>query len=442
MPRISALLESTQQLGVGVPGGAEAIATAIRLYLEDPDDLDVGERLVHVIYTVDWVNAFNTVDRATVIQAVATEVPELLPFIRRAYGRDGRLVWSSRGKGDTAIRTFLSRTGVRQGDPLGPVLFALGYRVAMLKVLAAHPNALLPTFLDDTAILGGNTANSDVHASLVLEAAQVGLRPNGPKSFAYSGDCDVVAALLLPAAITASPAGVISLGVPVGLPAYVTQHARERLGPPLSQIRLLPAVNELQCSMLALRRSFVPRPRFLMASQSMEALAPVLAEWDAGISDAAATMLHVPELHPRCSVSGNGGLGLPKMVHEHAYTRVNGYDRSSRIIRRCFPSLAPLTTWDAATPTHPLHLEVRAAWASLPEEIKDNPAVTGPDRAAELDDKKALRARAALSSAYSDFRRADTFLQLDRLGQLLMAAPQRGAPPAGWTSSPPSRTAS
>jgi hypothetical protein len=74
---------------------------------------------------------------------------------------------------------------------------------------------------------------------------------NGPKSYAYRSDCDV-SELPLPAAITASPDGIVQLDVHVGKPTFVTPHARERVSAPLCQIRLLPAVNELLCSLLLL----------------------------------------------------------------------------------------------------------------------------------------------------------------------------------------------
>lgn len=290
MPRITKLLETVQQLGVGVPGGVEAIATAIRLYLEDPDDLESGEELLRVIYQVDFVNAFNSIDRATCIQVVADELPELLPFVRCAYGCDARLVWSSRGKGNTTFRVFLSRTGVRQGDPLGPALFALGYLVALRKTFAAHPGAQLPSFLDDTSIIGSHAASSAVFATLKAASEEIGLEVNGTKSYAYSSNCDV-SELPLPASITASPDGVVALGVPVGGLDFIRVHARKRLSAPLAQIRSLPGVSNAQCSLLVLRKSLVPRPYYLMAAAGMAALAPVLGEWDRGIADATCSML-------------------------------------------------------------------------------------------------------------------------------------------------------
>ncbi len=50
---------------------------------------------------------------------------------------------------------------VATGDPFGPVLFALGYMAALRKVLADHPGAVVPSFLDDTT----KTVKTRVHTS-------------------------------------------------------------------------------------------------------------------------------------------------------------------------------------------------------------------------------------------------------------------------------------
>ncbi len=57
------------------------------------------------------------------------------------YGRDGRLVLPNTTwrRGQETYKVFLSRCGSRQGDPLGPILFALGMMAANGKVQAAHP---------------------------------------------------------------------------------------------------------------------------------------------------------------------------------------------------------------------------------------------------------------------------------------------------------------
>jgi len=64
---ISAKLTAMQQLGVGVSSGSEAIATAVRLHIDEilggADEVDASDRLISVVLKLDATNAFNTVDR-------------------------------------------------------------------------------------------------------------------------------------------------------------------------------------------------------------------------------------------------------------------------------------------------------------------------------------------------------------------------------------------
>jgi hypothetical protein len=103
---------SPRQLGFGVSGGAEAAAHATRLFVQNMST-------EHVLIKVDFSNAFNTIRRDTILEAVAIHFPELLPFAISTYGDTSDLVF-----GDF---TLSSSEGAQQGDPLGPLFFALQF---------------------------------------------------------------------------------------------------------------------------------------------------------------------------------------------------------------------------------------------------------------------------------------------------------------------------
>ena len=96
------------QLGFGVKQGAEAAAHAARCYV---GNLGPGEALLKI----DFANAFNTINRDEVFEAIADYAPELLPFIDVCYGQPTFLCY-----GDHMI---MSEVGMQQGDPLGPMGF-------------------------------------------------------------------------------------------------------------------------------------------------------------------------------------------------------------------------------------------------------------------------------------------------------------------------------
>ena len=102
------------QLGVKTPNGCEATIHATRL-LFHKRRLDPSKTAI----SVDTSNAFNSVHRSAVLQSVRTS---LAPWVDCCYRHDSHLFTGSSAACDQAIE---STRGVQQGDPLGPVLFAL-----------------------------------------------------------------------------------------------------------------------------------------------------------------------------------------------------------------------------------------------------------------------------------------------------------------------------
>ena len=123
MKRISAKAQAylgDSQVGVAVKGGAEAVVHAVQ---RAATDLGNGRNDVAVLQ-LDLANAFNLVSRRAFLRVVRTEFPELFPWVQYTYGANAPWLWY----GDIRWR---SATGVQQGDPLGPLLFALALRALM-----------------------------------------------------------------------------------------------------------------------------------------------------------------------------------------------------------------------------------------------------------------------------------------------------------------------
>jgi hypothetical protein len=98
------------QVGVGVSGGCEAAIHATRRFLESMS----GDE---VIVKLDFCNAFNTLRRDALLNAVSSKLPELYRFCHSAYGEASILQFGE--------HSITSAEGVQQGDPLGPLLFCL-----------------------------------------------------------------------------------------------------------------------------------------------------------------------------------------------------------------------------------------------------------------------------------------------------------------------------
>ena len=127
-----ASLLAPRQLGYCVRGGAEAAVHAARLYMKD---------LQHrCVLKLDFRNAFNTLRRDKMLQAVQNFAPDLFSFVHASYSSPSSLFWS-----DKIIQSVES---VQQGDPLGPLLFCLTIHplVSQLKyvVEASRREARVP----------------------------------------------------------------------------------------------------------------------------------------------------------------------------------------------------------------------------------------------------------------------------------------------------------
>jgi hypothetical protein len=115
---------------------------------------------------MDLQNAFNAFTRTVLFPLVRKHFPELAGYVEAAYGMTTSLFW-----GDVVID---SSSGVQQGDPLGPLLFAL--ILADLWTTETRPPGQLDLaafFLDDGLIAGDMAL---VTATLLWFEHEAGLR--------------------------------------------------------------------------------------------------------------------------------------------------------------------------------------------------------------------------------------------------------------------------
>lgn len=139
-----------QQLGFGIPGGCEAAVHATRRFLQSmPDN--------HVVAKLDFRNAFNSLHRDRMLQAVSRVIPELYRYCHLAYSQSTLLSFGP--------YTVLSQEGPQQGDPIGPLLFC----ITVHPLLQSLSSQLKVGYLDDFCL--GGTEQSvarDVEMVMIL----------------------------------------------------------------------------------------------------------------------------------------------------------------------------------------------------------------------------------------------------------------------------------
>jgi hypothetical protein len=189
VPAIANFLSPTQ-FGIGVPGGTEIVAHLSNLLLRSNSG-----NPAYGIATLDISNAFNSIGRNCIWHSIRSHCPLLAPFFLWSYGTASPLFLSN------GSLIGHSATGVRQGDPLGPLLFSLGLQPVLKTIQEEFPLHTILAYLDDITVLGPVEDFPTIVARIRTLLAALGLQLNLVKCKHWTvGDAD----------------GLTVLGVPVG----------------------------------------------------------------------------------------------------------------------------------------------------------------------------------------------------------------------------------
>ena len=159
----------------------------------------------------DLENAFNSISRSAIFRALKGD-PKLLPLegiTLFSYGKTGSL---HLGEGTS----ILSSRGVKQGDPMTPILFAIGIHGAIAKVAAKFPGTLkVWAYLDDVTLAGEPKVCGAALEALQGEIKSLGLRLNVAKCKVATRQNEAFSEFLKTRMVH-SPGGVKLLGAFIG----------------------------------------------------------------------------------------------------------------------------------------------------------------------------------------------------------------------------------
>ena len=236
------------QVGVAVKKGCEKAVHTVRAWVER----HAGSSQ-KVLVKLDFANAFNSVQRDAVLQQVVDHFPALSRWATWCYRQPTRLQF-----GD---RVLSSSSGVQQGDPLGPLLFAAALQ-PLARELRSRPLDLAIHFLDDGVLAGDLAAVSAALTEVQLRAAEIGLVLNLSKCevVVFGAVDETTLRAHFPNAFLQNPDGsgkVLRnfefLGAAIGDAAYIQAHTAARTAKAGELLDMLADLEDPQVGLRLLR---------------------------------------------------------------------------------------------------------------------------------------------------------------------------------------------
>ena len=172
------------------------------------------------VLKVDFSNAFNSIERPAMLQQCAAVFPELLPFVAWCYDKPSTLLYNG--------KSLSSQVGVQQGDPLGPLLFALTLQPILAEIATKCDKLVVNRWYLDDGVIAGEAAEVSKALSIVREVGpMIGLELNLRKCELYSSNSDMLRELFPAEIVCKSAEACFSLlGAPIGSKDFCSDFVR------------------------------------------------------------------------------------------------------------------------------------------------------------------------------------------------------------------------
>jgi hypothetical protein len=262
------------QFGVGFPGGCEAIIHSTNRFVASHQN---SPNLT--LATLDFSNAFNTIERSLVFDIVSKEFPYLSSWISFSYGCKGSLYFNK--------QVLFSTAGIQQGDPLGPLLFSLGLHSIVGQLRTSCSLSFMAWYLDDGTIIGPAYEVSKAISLIASASLTSGLRLNFNKSELYwPSFCDLWNdSSLFHKDMIRNLEGVCLLGSTCSiLPSYIASKFSLRVDKALTLLENLSSLGDPHSELLLLRSCLgTPKLVYFLRTSSPCHISSEIAAFDTGI---------------------------------------------------------------------------------------------------------------------------------------------------------------
>ncbi|CAI5931299.1 unnamed protein product [Closterium sp. NIES-65] len=257
------------QFGVAVPAGIEAMAHAVQAALSLHPNW--------VVLELDVANAFNSFNRNFMFDALRqSPFSSLIPFFRLFYAAPSPLHY----RNGPILETLQSASGVRQGDPCGPFLYALTQQLAIHPTQQLHPSTFITSYADDTYIVGPAPDVFAAYNTLTSRLQPLGLTVQPSKCSLY-GPSDIPPDAMPPPNLSIAPNGLTVAGVPIGSDSYIISSVGHKLRSFATSLSLLHDLHDPQIASRLLTLCVSARPSFLLRTvPPFPEITELYTDWD------------------------------------------------------------------------------------------------------------------------------------------------------------------
>ena len=313
------------QLGVGIPGGCEAILHSVNYQMAT---LPGNKRWT---LELDFSNAFNQVNREAMFVEFREHLPGLSAWMESCYTSQPFLLL-----GDGKV--IRSCCGVQQGDPLGPLGFALTLHPLVERIqVVASSLELNAWYLDDGTLVGPPSGLAAALNIVESDGPPRGLHLNRGKSLLFLPSGADAADSPLPSDIPVTRDGFSLLGCPVGPAAYCERVLQSRVTKIEESLNAIHDLGDSQLELTLLRSCLaLPKLSYILRTVQPDHIRQAASAFDAAIRTTLQSILGRPISEwswLKSSLPSNrGGINLRRAILHAPAAFIASAFQSSRLV--------------------------------------------------------------------------------------------------------------
>ncbi|KAL0220135.1 hypothetical protein P9112_005788 [Eukaryota sp. TZLM1-RC] len=163
---------SPMQFGIQTINGASVAALTSDLFFNLKEN--------NSIFKLDFSNAFNSVRRKAIYEVIQKHFPELSSYFYLFYGKPSDLVYD--------VFFLKSSSGVKQGDPLGPLLFCIAIQESLIVINEKYPFLKIVVYMDDISLIDPFSVVQKASNEIAEQYEIIGLHLNPKKCLSIGND--------------------------------------------------------------------------------------------------------------------------------------------------------------------------------------------------------------------------------------------------------------